>query len=78
MSIANKNEYLFQNSINFHEPPNWQNRDISILWEEYKKYAVNIKSGKLVKAKRKRLYVDYDLPTKDQYSNFILGLITAP
>ncbi len=75
MSVAEKNEYLFQNGINFNELPNWQKRGVGIYWEEYEKDAINQKTGKVVKASRRRLKVDYDLPMKDLYSEFISDLV---
>lgn len=76
VSVADKNELLFQKGINFNEIPNWQKRGIGIYWEEYEKDAINPKSGETVKALRKKLKVDYDLPMKDEYSNFINRLLT--
>lgn len=75
MSVANKNEYLFQNGINFNDLPSWQKRGVGIYWEGYTKEAVNHKTGEPVTASRRRLKVDYDLPMKDQYSNFISTIL---
>jgi tRNA(His) 5'-end guanylyltransferase len=75
MSAAEKNEYLFQNGINFNELQNWQKRGIGIYWEEYEKDAVNKKTGEAVKTSRRRLKVDYDLPMKHLYSEFISSLL---
>ncbi len=70
-STADKNEFLYQNGINFNELPGWQKRGAGIYWENYEKDAVNPKTGAAVKATRKRLKVDFDLPMKDAYSGFI-------
>ena len=75
VSVAEKNELLFQKGINFNEIPNWQKRGIGVYWEEYEKDAINKKTGKSAKATRNRLKVDYDLPMKDQYSDFISKLV---
>ncbi|MHC4457095.1 MAG: tRNA(His) guanylyltransferase Thg1 family protein [Planctomycetota bacterium] len=75
ISIAEKNELLFQKGINFNELPNWQKRGIGIYWAEFEKDAVNPKTGELVKAIRKKLKVDNDLPMKDEYSDFLNRLI---
>jgi len=74
-SVADKNELLFQKGINFNTIPNWQKRGIGIYWQEYKKDAVNKKTGESVKAVRNRLKLDYELPIKEQYSKFINSLI---
>lgn len=70
-STAEKNEFLYQNSINFNDLPSWQKRGIGVYWESYEKPALNPKTGESVVAARKRLKVDLDLPMKDQYSAFI-------
>ncbi len=75
MSVAQKNEFLFQKGINFNDLPGWQKRGIGIYWETFEKDGVNPISGKPVKAKRNRLKVDLDLPMKDEYSEFIEGLL---
>ncbi|WLQ13424.1 tRNA(His) guanylyltransferase Thg1 family protein [Hahella aquimaris] len=71
VSIANKNELLFQKGVNFNELPNWQKRGVGLYWEQYEKEALNPKTGESVTALRKRLKVDYELPMKDKYSAFI-------
>lgn len=48
---------------------------IGIYWEAYEKDAINLKTGESVKAIRKRLKVDYDLPMKDDYNDFMNRLI---
>lgn len=50
MSVADKNEFLFQRGINFNDLPSWQKRGIGIYWEAYEKNAVNPKTGEAVKA----------------------------
>ncbi|MDP4182564.1 MAG: tRNA(His) guanylyltransferase Thg1 family protein [Bacillota bacterium] len=71
MSVSEKNELLFQNGINFNEIPNWQKRGIGLYWEVYEKPSIDKKTGSEVTAQRRRLKVDYDLPMKDEYSDFI-------
>jgi len=78
MSVAEKNEFLFQKGINFNDIPSWQKRGIGVYWENYEKNGVNPISGESVKANRSRLKVDLDLPMKDQYSDFIAELIRTP
>lgn len=71
MSVADKNELLFQKGIQFNNLPNWQKRGIGIYWETFEKDAVNPKTGEPVKALRKRLKVDDNLPMKEDYGDFI-------
>ncbi len=78
MSASKKNEFLYQKGVNFNDIPNWQKRGMAVYWEEYEKDAVNHKTGEPVKAKRSRLKIDFDLPMKEQYSDFIRGFVTDP
>lgn len=75
MSVAQKNEFLFQKGINFNDIPNWQKRGMGVYWESYEKDAVNPITGEAVKASRNRLKVDLDLPMKDKYSDFIGDMV---
>ncbi len=77
MSTAEKNEFLFQKGINFNELPNWQKRGIGIYWESYEKEGINPITNEVVKAKRNRLKVDFDLPMKDEYSEFVGKLVSV-
>ena len=71
ISIADKNELLFRNGINFNDIPNWQKRGIGLFWETYDQEATNLLTGEAAVAVRRRLKVELDLPMKDQYSKFI-------
>jgi tRNA(His) guanylyltransferase len=75
LSVAAKNELLFQNGINFNDLPNWQKRGIGLYWEAYEKQGMDPMTNELVIATRRRIRVDYDLPMKDQYDLFIRKLL---
>lgn len=75
LSIAEKNEFLFQQGINFNDLPSWQKRGIGIYWEYYEKEGWNPKAQMTVQAQRRRLKVDYDLQVGDEYSGFIRRLL---
>jgi len=75
LSIADKNEFLFQEGINYNELPSWQKRGIGIYWEDYEKEGWNPKVQTTVLAHRRRLKVDYDLPMGNDYSEFIQRLL---
>ncbi|MEN0051977.1 MAG: tRNA(His) guanylyltransferase Thg1 family protein [Bacteroidota bacterium] len=75
MSVAAKNELLFQEGINFNDLPNWQKRGIGLYWETYEKIGKNLKTGALVSTTRKSIKVDYDLPMKEAYSTFIESIL---
>ena len=55
--------------------PAWQKRGIGLYWELYDKPTVNPLTGEEVFARRRRVKVDYELPMRDQYGDFILRLI---
>lgn len=75
LTVADKNELLFQRGINFNEVPNWQKRGSGVVWQEYDRDAVNAKTGESVTAIRRRLRRIYDLPMRDEYSDFVRDLI---
>lgn len=70
-SVAEKNELLWQNKINFNDLPLWQKRGIGLYWESYQKPAVNKLTGEEVLASRNRIKIDYELPMRGEFSNFI-------
>ena len=71
LSVAEKNEFLFQNGVNFNDLPSWQKRGAAVYWEDYQKPAVNPKTGEAVFAPRRRLTHDLELPIGEQYGAFI-------
>ena len=71
LSIADKNEMLFQEGINFNDLPNWQKRGVGIYWQTCEKEGFNPKTQEKVTTKRRQLHVDYELPMKDAYSQFL-------
>ena len=76
LSVAQKNELLFQSGINFNNLPNWQKRGSGLYWEQYQKEGLNPKTGQKVLATRKRVKRDLNLPMRDEYSQFILNFAT--
>lgn len=75
MSVADKNEFLFQQGINFNELPNWQKRGVGIYWEAYKKEGYNPITCETVTATRNQLKTDLELPMKDDYTEFIKNML---
>jgi tRNA(His) 5'-end guanylyltransferase len=74
MSIAAKNELLFERGINFNDLPAWQKRGCGVYWEQYSKTGLNPLTGEKVPTERKRLRRDLELPMKDSYSHFVMEL----
>lgn len=77
MSVGEKNELLFQHGVNFNEVPNWQKRGMGLYWETYGKWAVNRLTGEEVVAERRRIKADYELPMRDEYTAFVIGLLNS-
>jgi tRNA(His) guanylyltransferase len=75
MSITAKNELLFQYGINFNEIPNWQKRGIGIYWKDVKKEGFNPKTNEKVWVDKRALYIDFDLPMREEYNKFICDLV---
>jgi tRNA(His) guanylyltransferase len=71
LSVAQKNELLFQNGINFNDLPQWQKRGCAIYWETFDLEAINPITKKPVTAQRRRLKRNLELPMKDEYSQFL-------
>lgn len=46
-----------------------------MYWEDYQKAGRDPRSEVDVKTTRRRIKVDYELPMKDEYSDFIGGLL---
>lgn len=77
LSVANKNELLYQLGINFNDVPYWQKRGIGLLWEDYDKQGRNPESNAAVVVQRRRVVKKYDLPMKQEYSVFIDQLVRS-
>ncbi|MGC3967613.1 MAG: hypothetical protein QM775_09650 [Pirellulales bacterium] len=77
LSVAKKNELLFQNGVNFNELPLWQRRGAGLIWEEFDRPALNPVSGETVTAKRRRIRRELELPMKESYSEFLRSLFIA-
>ncbi|WP_425400786.1 tRNA(His) guanylyltransferase Thg1 family protein [Aeoliella sp.] len=75
LSVADKNELLFQRGVNFNDLPSWRKRGIGVVWERHEKEAVNQKTGQPVTTTRRRLKPVFDLPMRDEYSDFVASLI---
>jgi tRNA(His) 5'-end guanylyltransferase len=71
MNVGDKNELLFQNSINFNTIPDWQKRGIGLYWESYDKPSQNLITGQNTLTKRRRITENYNLPLKGNYALFI-------
>ena len=76
VSIADKNELLFSYGINFNDLPSWQKRGIGFYWKQIEKESYNPKTKQKVMATRNTLFVDYELPLKDDYCKLITDILS--
>ena len=67
---------MFSRSVNFNDLPDWQKRGVGLYWEKIEKVGYNPKENTEIKVERNEIKIDYDLPMREEYSNFIMGLIT--
>jgi tRNA(His) 5'-end guanylyltransferase len=75
LSVADKNELLFQNGINYNDLPAWQKRGTGIYWETFLKEGYNPISKETVQAERHRLHRDLELTRNEDYEQFITTLV---
>lgn len=73
-SVAWKNDFLFNRGINFNELPLWQRRGMGLYHKSVLKQAVNPVNGKTLTVCRRQLFVDSELPTRDEYRAFIASI----
>ncbi len=71
LTIAAKNELLFQNGINFNDLPLWQKIGVGVYWKNVKKEGFNIKTNSAVFVDRRILQADFELPMRDEYNKFV-------
>jgi len=75
MSVADKNELLFQAGVNFNGLPPWQKRGVGLRWETYEREASNSVTGEPVTATRRRIRRDLELPMGDTYGEYVLAIL---
>jgi tRNA(His) guanylyltransferase len=76
VSVAGRNELLFQNGIQFNDLPAWQKRGIGAYWEASPEEGSDPRTGALVPSSRRSLRIDMELPMKDAYDAFVRARIT--
>ena len=75
MSVAQKNELLFQAGTNFNDLPAWQKRGTGLYWEDYEKESIDPRNQTPCVTTRRRIKRNLELPMGDAYSQFIIELI---
>ncbi len=76
-TIAEKNELLFQSGINFNDLPSWQKRGIGFYWKAVEHEGYNPKTKEKIITTRNQIYIDYELPLKNDYDKLVLDIIES-
>jgi len=75
LSVAEKNELLWQREINFNDLPLWQRRGTGVYWERYQKTGTNPLTQEVVATTRRKLHTNLELPMRDEYDALVRRLI---
>jgi len=75
MSVADKNELLFQLGTNFNDLPAWQKRGTGIHWQDIEKEGFNPITSQTTRTNRRQLATNYELPLHEAYSDFLRTLL---
>ncbi|HCN50657.1 MAG TPA: guanylyltransferase [Chryseobacterium sp.] len=75
LSMADKNELLFQYGINYNNIPFWQKRGIGIFIKETDKMGYNPFTKQNVASMRKTLHVEQELSVRENYRSFINAIV---
>lgn len=74
VSVAERNELLFRNGINFNDVPAWQKRGIGVLWEDETFTGTDPRTGSTTTSSRKRAAVKLDLPMKADFDELVRAI----
>ena len=77
VSIADRNELLFRNGLNFNDVPTWERRGIAVRWRDAAVTGINPKTGAEHVAHKRELFVDLELPMKDAYDELVRSIVIA-
>lgn len=75
VSVAQRNELLFQNGIQFNDLPAWERRGIGAYWEEHVEPGRDPRTGAETSSVRRRVKIDFELPMRDAYDAFVRARI---
>src|SRR5688500_16701593 len=75
MRVADKNELLFQVGVNCKDLPAGRKGGVGVYWETYEKDSQDPRTGAVVRATRRRLKRDLELPMGDAYGQFVMRFV---
>jgi Uncharacterized conserved protein len=74
-SVADKNQFLFENGINYNDLPTWQKRGVGFRYDTVETSAVNHMNKNIVSASRRKLNIEMTLPLNTEYELMIREII---
>ena len=77
MSVAAKNQLLFERGINFNELPNWQKRGIGVVWAQVDSPGTHPLTGEMTASSRRHPEVLLDLPMREDYNAFVAQILAG-
>jgi tRNA(His) 5'-end guanylyltransferase len=75
LSVAAKNELLFQHGVNYNELPGWQKRGVGLYWATRLKQGYDPIRQLVVEVPRRALHLDYELPLGPEYAALVQRLL---
>lgn len=75
VSVADRNEMLFQAGINFNDLPAWERRGIAVGWRDEPHDGHNPNTGETVTTTRRVAFVNYDLPMKSEFDALVRAIV---
>jgi len=75
VSVAERNELLFSNGINFNDLPTWERRGIGFYFRSVETTGVDPRTGEPVRSTARELVTDSELPMRAEYEAFIRRLL---
>ena len=70
-----KNELLFQKGINYNDLPGWQKKGVGVYFKDIEKEGFDPIKKETVKAVRRELYADLDIPLGEEYKSYVLSFM---
>ena len=71
LTVGDKNEFLFQRGMNYNDLPDWQKRGIGLSWKTTHREGFDPIKQQPVATTGREIYVDLELPMKDQYDTYV-------
>lgn len=77
LSVAQKNEMLYQRGVNFNDLPQWQRRGSGLFWKHEAETGIDPRTKQTVTTMRRRIQRDLSLPMREAYAAYVLQILTV-